>query len=248
MFVSANFLSIHYGVDDAIAQFFVDREPPADNLYWHKKLMYLRPEPGFLFIPLIVDLLYKNGIEKDALLSESFVGLMEAVGHISALEETKQIGKSEAIEKYFSLISSLETPDFYVAELKDYFANGSASLINKLRTPFNALHRGDAFLFSLCALNFKQEQLPQLIQHWFALISTLLLLDDAEDIEIDQSTGDDNAFIEAGLNESGIGAIKQLVTTNLQLIDRINKPLAITLDKKLKTLASKPMLASLINF
>jgi hypothetical protein len=56
MFVSAGFLGIQYGVDDKIGKFFVDRDPPAENLYWKDKLMYLRVEPGWLFIPLIVEL------------------------------------------------------------------------------------------------------------------------------------------------------------------------------------------------
>jgi len=248
MFVSANFLAIQYGVDDAIAQFFVDREPPANNLYWHKKLMYLRPEPGFLFIPLIVDLLYKSGVEKSVLLSEDFVGLMEAVGHISALEETKQVDKATALAQCFALANEQCKTVFYKQALEEYFSGNTTNSIGLYRTPYHALHRGDAFLFALCALEFEQEKLPELVQHWFALISTLLLLDDAEDIEVDQSTGDDNAFLEAGLNADGIAGIKALVTKNLQRIDRLNKPMAITLDKKFKTLASKPVLASLINF
>jgi hypothetical protein len=44
MFVSSNFLAIHYGVNDTIAKFFVDREPPINNLYWKDKLLYLRHE------------------------------------------------------------------------------------------------------------------------------------------------------------------------------------------------------------
>src|SRR5438045_9553131 len=97
MFVSTNALTIYYGVDDKIAQFFVDREPPKDNLYWKDKLLYLRLEPGYIFIPLIVDILYKLGIERAQLLSDKFIDLMEAMGHISALEESKKIDHSETI-------------------------------------------------------------------------------------------------------------------------------------------------------
>ena len=71
MFISTDFLAIKFGVDDAIARFFVDREPPANNLYWKDKLLYLRPAPGYLFIPLIVDLLFKIGIERQQLLVQA---------------------------------------------------------------------------------------------------------------------------------------------------------------------------------
>src|SRR4051794_25269752 len=99
MFISADYLSIGYGVGNAIARFFVDREPPADNLYWKGKLLYLRPTPGYLFIPLIVDLLYKLNISKQQLMSEEFVSTMERIGHISALEETNQITSAEAVQQ-----------------------------------------------------------------------------------------------------------------------------------------------------
>jgi hypothetical protein len=247
MFVSANFLAINYGVDDTIAKFFVDREPPANNLYWHEKLMYLRPEPGYLFIPLIVDLLYKLGISKAELLHEDFVSLMESVGHISALEETKQISSAEALERCTTLVSNNCKNETYYKTLLGYAVAETDNDIYTLRTPFKALHRGDAFLFSLCALTFSDEKIAQLVQYWFALISTLLLLDDAEDIDVDESNKDDNAFLEAGLNAHGINAIKQLVTHNLQLIDKLNKPMAVTLDKKFKIMATKPRLASFIN-
>jgi len=247
MFVSANFLAINYGVDDEIAKFFVDREPPTNNLYWHEKLMYLRPEPGYLFIPLIVDLLYKLGIKKSDLLNEAYVGLMEAVGHISALEETKQISRQESIQRCIALVDNNFRNEKYYHELIDYANGQTNNQIHAIRTPYKALHRGDLFLFSLCALSFDDAKAMKLVEYWFALISTLLLLDDAEDIETDQSSGDDNAFVEAGLTKEGVAAIKKMVTENLQCIDKLNKPMAVTLDKKFKILAAKPVIAALIN-
>src|SRR3978361_84171 len=104
MFISSSFLEINYGIDPKIAQFFVDREPPADNLYWKEKLLYLRPAPGYLFIPLIVDLLFRLSIDREQLLSEQFVATMEQSGHFSALEETKQITEDEAIERSDELV------------------------------------------------------------------------------------------------------------------------------------------------
>lgn len=247
MFISANFLSINYGVDDAIAKFFVDRQPPANNLYWHQKLMYLRLEPGWLFIPLIVDLLFKAGIDKKQLLSEEFVSLMEHVGHISAEEELKHITKEEALNKYIGLVEHNHKNDSFYNNLIDFIKGGHNNPFSSLSTPFKALHRGDAFLFSLCALEFDEIVQQKLIQYWVALISTLLLLDDAEDIEIDRSSGDDNAFLESGLSKEGIEEIKKIVQKNLQLISGLNNIMAIKLDKKFKALTDKPHLQPLLN-
>ena len=106
MFISSSFLEINYGVDSKIATFFVDREPPVDNLYWKDKLLYLRPAPGYLFIPLIVDILYRLKIDRQQLLSERFVTTIEQIGHINALEETGRITENEAIKRSSELVKN----------------------------------------------------------------------------------------------------------------------------------------------
>jgi hypothetical protein len=247
MFVSANFLAINYGVDDAIAKFFVDRQPPANNLYWHEKLMYLRTEPGWLFIPLIVDLLFKAGIDKKQLLSEGFVSLMEQIGHISAEEELKHITKEEAITKYIDLVKHNHKNISFYNNVVDFMKGGHSNLFTSVSTPFKALHRGDAFLFSLCALDFDESLQQKVVQYWFALISTLLLLDDAEDMEVDKTSGDENAFLESGLSKEGIEKVQEMVKQNLQLISGINKVMAIKLDQKFKALSEKPHIQPLLN-
>jgi len=102
-------------------------------------------------------------------------------------------------------------------------------------------------LFSLCALNFDDSLQDKIVEHWFALISTLLLLDDAEDIDIDKSTGDENAFIESGLTKEGVEQIKELVMKNLKLISLINRPMALKLDKNYIALLNKPHIHQILN-
>lgn len=234
MFISSEFLAINYGLDDNIARFFVDREPPVDNLYWKGKLLYLRPAPGYLFIPLIVDLLYKLGIDRQQLLSEEFVGTMEQVGHISALEETGQISDKEAIEKCVDVVKDRCRNKDWFNNLIDYLIDKKVNFFINLSSPFKALHRGDMFLFSLCALEFSNELDEKIAQQWFALITTLLLLDDAEDIKADEKTGDANAFLESGLNAEGMLSIKKLISQNLEKIRILNPTMAFQLNKQYK--------------
>src|SRR3954464_6567043 len=120
MFLSAKQLINNYGLDEQISKFFVDREPPKDNLYWHEKLLYLRPAPGYIFIPLIVDLYAKLGIDREQLLSEEFVSTMEQIGHISALEETTQITVEEAIEKGAALVQASCKDKEWFSDLVDF--------------------------------------------------------------------------------------------------------------------------------
>ncbi|MDB5192164.1 MAG: hypothetical protein JWQ96_1727 [Segetibacter sp.] len=246
MFVSAGLLGVQYGVDDKIARFFVDRDPPANNLYWKDKLLYLRPEVGWLFIPLIVDLFYKLGIDRHQLLSDKFIEPLEAMGHLSALEETGQLTEAEAINEAYALVKNGCVNEWYLQWLMHYF-NGNTSPYSALATPYKALHRGDLFLFSLGGLSFSEEQSIKLVEFWFALITTILLLDDAEDLENDKLSGDKNAFIEAGGGKEGVNKLLELVRTNLQKISTVNRAMALKLDSMIKEIYNKPNLVNIFN-
>ena len=80
------------------------------------------------------------------------------------------------------------------------------------------------------------------------LISTLLLLDDAEDIEIDKVTNDENAFIESGLTGKGIERSKAIGKRKYSNdFSSLNRPMATKLDKRYKELLNKPHIQQLIN-
>ncbi|MGI8637425.1 MAG: hypothetical protein ACR2KZ_18675 [Segetibacter sp.] len=194
MFISTRYLVSQYGIDEVIARFFVDREPPVNNLYWHEKLLYLRPSPGYLFIPLIVDLLYKLGLDKEQLLSSKFIESMEEIGHLSALEETSAISRDTAIEKCEDLVKERCVNPLWFCIVSSYFKAEEDNLLKRMAMPFKSLHRGDAFLFSLVTIDFPDFYFGKIVDQWFALIGVLLLLDDADDIEIDEAAGEENAF------------------------------------------------------
>ncbi len=239
MFVSTEYLTFHYGVDEKIARYFVDREPPAGNLYWHEKLLYLRPSAGYIFIPLVVDLLFKSGIAREDLLGDEYITTMEQTGHISALEEVKKISAADAIMQCSDLVKdNCKSKDWY-EDVMAYMA-GEHNYITQLASPFKALHRGDMFLFSLCALHFPKEKEKQIVEQWFALITTLLLHDDAEDVQADLKTGDENAFLEHGFNPSNIAMAEDLVRKNMEIIALLNKTMATTLGNHFNNLVMKP--------
>jgi hypothetical protein len=186
MFVSANYLAIQFGVNDTIAKFFVDREPPINNLYWKDKLLYLRNEPGYLFIPIIVDTLNKLGIDRSILLDKDYIDTLEAIGHIAGLHEAEQITSEEAIVQCIALTKDKVQNQYFYTALLSYMKGETNNFIAPLCTPFKALHRGDIFLFSLAVLKFDDEASEKIVQFWFAIITSFLMLDDADDLEKDR--------------------------------------------------------------
>jgi hypothetical protein len=246
MFLRADSLEIEYGIDRRIAKFFVDREPPGDNLYWKDKLLYLRPQPGYIFIPLIIDLYYRSGIAIEKLLSEDYVGAIERVCHYAAQQEFGIITHTDAVNKCIEFLKGCLSSEIFIAELLHY-SEGVTNEISKMAVPFKALHRADLFLFSLPVLDVELEKQFQLAKTWFALISILLLLDDAEDYLEDKEKGEENAFIESGSSKEGFEKIKEMVANNLDHLAKINSCMADALHMKLTSIVDKPGIKEYLN-
>lgn len=246
MFISSDHLGIQYGINDTIARYFVDREPPIDNLYWKGKLLYLRPAPGYLFIPLMVDLLFRIGVQRSELLDNDFILLMEAVGHISALEETRQITATQAIQQCADLAATQCKNPGWLNDVNNFF-HKKETYVSALAMPYKALHRGDVFLYALCALKFPPTLYAHIFKLWFALIGTLLLLDDVDDVESDRESGDENAFLDSGLNEQGFNGIKALIARNINELALVNKSMANELNRQYQQQVVEPMTAKLKN-
>jgi hypothetical protein len=247
MFVSSDFLAINYGVHDEIANYFTDREPPANNLYWKDKLMYLRPEPGYLFIPVIVDTLNRIGISRKILLDDNYINLLEQIGHIAALEEANIINKEEAIDKCIVLTKEKAVNKNYYNALLDYMNGGTTNFISKLVLPYQALHRGDIFLFTISILDIDNEKAEKIVSNWFIIIGSFLLLDDAQDIEKDKINNDENAFIQCGLDKKGIEEIKLFLGYLLTSLKAFNKPLARAIDNQFVKISELPHIKKYLN-
>jgi len=246
MFLSAEALEIDYGIDQAIAKFFVDREPPANNLYWKGKELYLRPQPGYIFLPAIVDLYFRSGISKEILLGKEFVEALEQIGHFAAEQEAGIITKVEAVKKCTEFVRGSAKDVSFLNAIADYL-NGKENFISAIATPFPALHRGDYFLFAICLLPINNIKQVELIKIWFALITTLLLMDDGEDFEEDLRNKDENAFIESGADKAGFEKLMALLSANLRFLRTINATLEHKLHKGFTKVSEKPFITQYLN-
>ncbi len=246
MFLTALTLEIEYGIDAKIAKFFVDREPPADNLYWKDKLLYLRPSPGYIFIPMIVELYYRSGLSLKALLDGFFVETLEDILDQTARQEFGLISEKEMIENCIRLVEARAENKQFLNDLVDYFRNSKGPL-GSCAPAFKALRRGDVFLFSLCVLHVDENRLMELAKTWFALISVLLLMDDAEDYMEDLEAGEDNTFIESGSSKEGFNSIQELLRECLKQVASLNPTMAHTLHQKLASMSDKPGIKEYLN-
>ena len=244
MVVTKHFLAEKLGLDFEIAGFFADRKVPADNLYWHKRFLYLTFGTGYLFIPVIIDALYKAGVHKATLINEERTARMETALHIVARHETKQLG----FEEYINQISAVFQPHVVHQDLFDdlllYF-NGGKPTTYKLGTVVPALNRADAFLFTFTDLPVDKSTLQTLIAIWYHVAVTVLMLDDLVDLDDDRNKGEENAILELGDNQLAVAQAATMINSDLEGLETINPTAESFFRKVLENALNDPQIKRL---
>lgn len=232
MFTSRDDLKLNYGVDMEIGKFLVDRRVPPHNLYWKNRLLYIIPMPGYLFIPLYMDLQLRLGLPRPELLSEPHLQLMEGILHSAAKLEHKAIDFDEHIAECIALTKPCCKNAPFLQDLIYYFSGKKEKAGVALGAPFKSLARADAYLFSLCCFEFNDALKKKLVDAWYALINYYLIVDDLEDIQPDFEQQEENAVLEAGLSEEGANAIEALIHQSYHVMNAINPVIANRIDHK----------------
>jgi hypothetical protein len=236
MFLSCDDLKLAYGVDMEIGRFYIDQKVPADNTYWKKRHLYIPPVAGYYFMPIFADLAFRAGVSKTALLSEKYITVAESILDSAGRLEQKDINWDEhIIECIHAAESNLENPAF-LRDLKYYFGGQKEKASVSLGTPYSSLNRADAYLFSLCTVNFNQEVKEKLVQSWYALMTYFLILDDLADIRDDIRNKDENALLDAGLSEQGAAIISDMIDQSYARMNAINPVMANRIDHKRQNL------------
>ncbi len=232
MFTSKDDLKLVYGVDMEIGKFLIDRKVPAENLYWKNRLLYIVPMAGYLFIPQYMDIQYRLGLSKAELLSEQHLQLLEAILHSAAKLESKAIDFEAHIAECIALAEPGCKNPSLLQDLIYYFSGEREKSGVALGTPYRSLNRADAYLFSLCCFDFDSVLKKKLVDAWYALITFYLIIDDLQDIQSDFEQQEENAVIEAGLNEEGAKSIEALIHQSYQVMNEVNPVMANRIDHK----------------
>lgn len=234
MFLTKDDLKLAYGVDLEIGAVYVNRKVPADNLYWKNRTIYMPGSPGYLFMPIFADVLFRSGAEKDVILSNNFLGVNEQILHSAALLEHQQITWQQHIQQLREMIVPITKNQLLVEELCTYLDQDSPRKIagSFLGTEFPSLNRADSYLFSLCCLQHNALNIDKAIKGWYALMTYFLILDDLADIKEDLRRGEENVLIDAGLNTNGVKKVNAMIDESMKAMQSINPVMANRIDHK----------------
>jgi hypothetical protein len=225
MVITKHFLSEKLGLDFEIAQFFADRKVPANNLYWKGKFLYLSFGTGFLFIPIIMDAVYKSGVDKKLIIDPERIARMEQSFDIVMQYERKRI----SFDDYIKRMSKVFLPHMVNKELFDdllrYFKSEPTQTY-KLGTTVAALDRADAFLFTYTDLPIDHKLMNTIIRRWYYLAVAHLMLDDFVDLDDDREKGEENALIDLGDNKTALKKCQSILEQNIEGLKETNELVA----------------------
>lgn len=247
MFLSCDDLKLAYGVDMEIGRFYVDRKVPVNNAYWKKRHLYIPPVTGYYFMPIFSDLAFRAGVPKEFLLSEKYMTVAELILDSAGRLEEKEITWDEHIAECISFAESHLGNPSLLEDLKFYFKGEKEKASVVLGTPYPSLNRADAYLFSLCTLNFDTAIKRMLVESWYALMTYFLILDDLADIREDIRNNEENALVEAGLSEQGAAIISAMINESYIRMNKINPVMANRIDHKRHNLDVAALVRSFLN-
>jgi hypothetical protein len=248
MFLSKDDLKLAYGVDLEIGARYIDRSIPEGNLYWQQRKIYIPESPGYYFMPIFSDILFRLGLSKDFLLSETIFKVAEEILHSAALLEYKKIGWPEHIRQLKEAICPHVTNDVFYRKLLEYLDVPDRPSSNGLfGTKFPSLNRADSYLLLLACLPSEGFNLDSAIKAWYALMTYFLILDDLVDIKDDLKNKEENAFIEAGFHPLGLKTIEEMISDSHDILLGINPVLANRIDHKRKTMDLTELIRSILS-
>jgi hypothetical protein len=247
MFLTKDDLKLAYGVDIKIAQQFVDREVPIGNLYWENRKIYLPGAPGYIFMPLFFDVLFRCGADKDLILADGFFHLSESILNSAAHLEHNKIDWYTHLGDVCNLIKPYVKREELFYEIKKYLE--SHPLVkhggSRLGTNYPSLNRADTYLFLVSCIPHGRFNEDKAIKGWYALITYFLILDDLADIKEDLKSGEQNVLMDAGLNQNGLSIISSMIDNSHNEMMLINPVMANRIDHKREVMDLQQLLKSI---
>ena len=234
MFLSKDDLKLAYGVDMLIGETYVNRQVPQDNLYWRNRKIYIPGAPGYTFMPIFSDLLYRCGADRQQLIGEDFLQITEAILHSAAKLEHKQLDWEAHVAEVIGLVAPHIVDNGLFEELKGYawkshpIKSGDA----RVGTAFPSLNRADSYLFSLVMIKSSSFDVDKAIRAWYALMTYFLILDDLADIREDLLNGEENVLIEAGLDDAGAEKVTEMIDESIATMNLVNPVMANRIEHK----------------
>lgn len=229
-------LLFQLNIDPQIREALLSRPIPQHNAYWRTRVEYILPSPGYYFIPLFFDLLVKQGISPNALVSEPHLQVMESILDSVARFECNQITFDLHRGNCRFFIEKHGIPQNKIREVDDHLVN---RFFSKIPSGFTALSRANTFLYAFAHLS---DDYPLIAKTWESTMPLILFLDDIEDFRDDLETHQENCLLEGPSPEESFFQLHPILQELTRSLQPINPAIYHHLDNLRKQAVSKGLI------
>lgn len=210
-----HYLETELGIHKNVIEFLCNRQVPKNNEYWRGRKNFISQSPGYLFIPILLDLFLKSNLGA-AVLSELHLLLIEEILHSAARQESGSITYANHHQECKRILHSIGISAEEITRIEQ-------SLVNRPFTLFpgtyKSLRRADSYLYS--AILFPNNY-DLIFSYWESIMPLLLFLDDLTDLAEDLASHAENSLLDSPNYENNFFTLHPLVAESIKPVEKIN--------------------------
>jgi hypothetical protein len=209
------YLETNLGIDRNVIESLCNREVPANNEYWKGRTSFLSQSPGYLFIPILLDLFLKSDLDP-CVLSESHLLLIEDILNSAARQEAQKITYVQHHEECKTILHRFGISDQEILKIEQGLVKRPFRLFP---SKFKSLQRANTYLYS--GALFPNDY--DLIFHvWECVMPLFLFMDDLTDLSEDIVIQSENCLLDSDDVENSFFILHPLMAESIKPLEKIN--------------------------
>lgn len=219
-----NYLKQDLGIHPDVIELLCSREVPKNNEYWKGRKSYLSHSPGYLFLPILLDLLLKSKVGT-SVLSESHLLLIEKVLHSAACQEAGSITYMQHHQECRNILYQAGIAEGEIRKIEESLINRAFTLFPE---KYKSLRRANSFLYSAALF---PNHYDLFFHFWESVMPLFLFLDDLTDLAEDLVNKSENCLLDSSSIENNFFALHTIIAESIKPLEIVNWQLYQELNK-----------------
>lgn len=219
-----NYLKNDLGIDTRVIELLSARQVPKNNAYWKGRKTYVSQSPGYLFIPIYLDLLLKSNVGV-SVLSEAHLLLIEKILHSAACQEAGSITYMQHHEECQNILRQVGISKEEIRKIEESLINRAFTLFPE---KYKSLRRANSFLYSAALF---PNHYDLFFHFWESVMPLFLFLDDLTDLDEDLANKSENCLLDSPSIENNFFALHSIIAVSLKPLEIVNSKLYQELNK-----------------
>ena len=212
------YLKKDLGIHPDVIDFLCARQVPENNAYWRGRKNYLSKSPGYLFIPILLDLLLKSNVGV-SVLSELNLLLIEKILHSAACQEEGSITYLQHHQECRKILQQAGIPEGEIQKIEESLINRAFTLFPE---KYKSLRRANSFLYSAALF---PNHYDLFFHYWESIMPLFLFLDDLTDLAEDLANKSENCLLDSSSIENNFFILHSIIAESIKPLEIVNSQL-----------------------